>query len=145
MFFGLTNSPATFQTMMNDLFHDLISRGVVVVYLDDILVFTKTLDEHRQVVREVLEILRKNRLFLKPEKCVFGVQKVEFLGYEVSPGRLAMNETKVNGIKEWPTPTKDKDIRSFLGFGNFYQRFISNFAEIAWPLNELTRKGQEWL
>ena len=104
MFFGLTNSPATFQTMMNALFKELIDEGVVVVYMDDILVFTATLEEHRRVVRRVLEILSENNLFLKPEKCIFEVPEVEFLGLIISEGKVKMDPVKVAGVRDWPTP-----------------------------------------
>ncbi|GLB34373.1 putative retrotransposable element tf2 155 kda protein type 1-like [Lyophyllum shimeji] len=88
MFFGLTNSPATFQTMMNDIFRDLIAQGVVCVYLDDILIYTKTLEEHRRITRIVLDRLREHRLFLKPEKCEFERTEIEYLGLIISHGTL---------------------------------------------------------
>ncbi|VDC06330.1 unnamed protein product, partial [Peniophora sp. CBMAI 1063] len=100
MFFGLTNSPATFQAMMNELFRDLIHEGVVVVYLDDILIFTKTLEEHRRVTREVLRILRENKLYLKPEKCEFEQTKIEYLGMIVEEGHLAFEELKLRVTSE---------------------------------------------
>jgi len=98
MFFGLTNSPATFQTMMNDIFRNLIVQGVVLVYLDDILIHTKTFAEHRQVTREVLRILRANRLFLKPDKCEFEKSRIEYLGLVVSEGHVEMDDVKVSGV-----------------------------------------------
>src|SRR5713101_562070 len=104
MFFGLTNSPATFQTMMNDIFQDLIMEGVVCVYLDDILIFTRTLAEHRRVVRWVMEWLRQHKLYLRPEKCEFEWTKIEYLGLVVSEGRVEMDPVKVSGAMEWPTP-----------------------------------------
>ena len=85
MFFGLTNSPATFQTMMNDIFHELIMEGVVVVYLDDILIYTETIEEHRLVTQRVMELLQKHKLFLKPDKCEFEQTRVEYLGVIISP------------------------------------------------------------
>ena len=143
MFFGLTNSPATFQTMMNDLFHDLISRGVVVVYLDDIMIYTRTLEEHRKVVREVLDILRKNKLYLKPEKCEFEVTQTEYLGMIISEGHVGMDPVKVKGISEWPVPKCKRDVQAFLGFTNFYRRFIKDYGRIAKPLTGLTGNA-EW-
>lgn len=119
MFFGLTNSPATFQTMMNDIFRDLINRGVVVVYLDDIMIFTRTLEEHRKIVREVLEILRTNKLYLKDEKCEFERTKTEYLGMIISEGSVEMDPAKVAGIMEWPIPKCKRDVQAFLGFTNF--------------------------
>jgi hypothetical protein len=144
MFFGLTNSPATFQTMMNDILKDLIDRGVVIVYMDDILIFTMTLEEHRKVVNEVLEILRQNSLYLKADKCVFEKFKVEYLGLIISQGKLEMDPVKVNGVAQWPEPTSVAEVQSFLGFVNFYRRFIQSFSDIARPLHDLTRKNTPW-
>lgn len=138
MFFGLTNSPATFQTMMNDLFADLIRRGVVIVYMDDILVFTRTLQEHREVVREVLQILMDNKLCLKPEKCEFEKEEIEYLGMLIQRGRIVMDPKKVEAIAHWPVPQNKHDLQQFLGFVNFYRRFIRNYAQIASPLHRLT-------
>ena len=121
MYFGLMNSPATFQTMMNSIMRDLIDKGVVVVYIDNILIFTKTENENNEIVEEVLKWLEENDLFLKPEKCFFDVAEVEFLGLIIRPGIVAMDPTKLQGIQEWPTPTTVKGVRSFLGFGNFYR------------------------
>jgi hypothetical protein len=98
MFFGLTNSPATFQAMMNERFKELIEEGTVVVYMDDVLIFTKTLDEHRQVVRRVLKILSDNDLYLKPEKCLFEQSTIEFLGLLISHNHVGMDPVKVDGI-----------------------------------------------
>jgi len=144
MFFGLCNSPATFQTMMNELFKELIDQQVVVVYMDDILIFTATLEEHRRVVRRVLEILAENNLFLKPEKCVFEALEVEFVGLVISEGQVAMDPVKVAGVKDWPVPEQLVDVQSFLGFINFYRRFIEGFAHIAHPLHALAKKDQVW-
>jgi hypothetical protein len=91
MFFGLTNSPATFQTMMNDLFRNLVSQGVVIVYMDDILIFTNSLEEHRRITREVLKILHDNHLFLKVEKCEFERREIEYLGLVIRQGQVSMD------------------------------------------------------
>ena len=139
MFFGLTNSPATFQTMMDGIFDELITEGVVVVYLDDILIFTKTLEEHREVVRRVLDLLRRHNLFLKPEKCEFERTSVEYLGVVISENSVRMDPAKVAGVTEWPTPSTKKEVQSFLGFVNFYRRFIEGFSHIARPLFNLTK------
>ena len=144
MFFGLTNSPATFQTMMNDIFRELIMEGVVVVYLDDILIFTETVEEHRQVTRRVLELLRKNKLFLKPGKCEFEKTKVEYLGVIISHNSVEMDPVKVAGVADWPTPTSKKEVQSFLGFTNFYRRFIQDFSHHARPLFDLTKNDVRW-
>jgi hypothetical protein len=144
MFFGLCNSPATFQTMMNDIFRQLIEEGVVAVYMDDILIFTKTLEEHRKVVSRVLQILKDNNLYLKPDKCVFEVKKIEFLGLILSENQMEMDPIKIEGVRGWPEPRKVKELQSFLGFINFYRRFIEDFSRIARPLHNLTRKDTKW-
>jgi len=124
MFFGMTNSLATFQTMMNDIFQNLIAEGIVVVYLDDILIFTKTEEEHVQAVRQVLQVLKENKLFLHPEKCKFYKQRIENLGLVISVNKVSMDLVKVTGVREWPTLENKTDVQAFLGFVNFYQRFI---------------------
>jgi len=128
MFFGITNSPATFQTMMNDIFQNLIAEGIVVVYLDDILIFTKMEEEHAQAVRRVLQVLKENKLFLYPEKCEFYKQRIEYLGLVISENKVSIDPVKVTGVQEWPTPKNKMDIQAFLGFMNFYRRFIQDFS-----------------
>jgi len=124
MFFGMTNSPVTFQTMMNDIFQNLIAEGIVVVYLDDILIFTKTKEEHERAVRRVLQVLKENKLFLYLEKCEFCKQRIEYLGLVISENKVSMDLVKVTGVREWPTPENKTDVQAFLGFVNFYWRFI---------------------
>jgi len=131
MFFRLCNSPSTFQTMMNNLLHDLIVHGVVMVYMDDILVYTSTLDEHQKVVMEVLEILEKNKLFPKPEKCEFEKESIEYLGVVVGNRTVSMDPHKVSAVRDWPRPRNVKETECFLGFCNFYRKFIADFASIA--------------
>ena len=138
MFFGLTNSPATFQKMMNNILKPLMDQGHVIVYLDDILIFTETLEEHRILTRKVLEILRKHHLTCKPEKCDFEQLEVEYLGHIISQGLVRMDPSKVEGVTTWPTPKTKKELQSFLGFANFYRRFIKDFAKVAHPLHALT-------
>ncbi|GLB36986.1 putative retrotransposable element tf2 155 kda protein type 1-like [Lyophyllum shimeji] len=144
MFFGLTNSPATFQTMMNDIFRDLIVQGVVCVYLNDILIYTKTLEEHRRITRIVLDRLREHRLFLNPEKCEFERTEIEYLGLIISHGTASMDPVKVAGVAEWPVPKNKKEAQSFLGFTNFYRRFIRDFSHHARPLFDLMAKDVAW-
>lgn len=144
MFFGLTNSPATFQSFMNHILKELIDEGHVIVYLDDILIFTDTLEEHRQIVRRVLEILRQNKLYLKPEKCEFEVNEVEYLGVIVGGGKVRMDPKKVESVRAWREPTKKREVQSFLGFCNFFRRFIRGFSGVAKPLTALTGKG-DWV
>jgi len=140
MFFGLTNSPATFQSFMNAIFKPLIDRGVVAIYMDDILVFTDTHKQHTAVVCEVLKILRDNNLFLKPEKCVFHQSEVEYLGLIVGNKQARMDPTKISAIRDWPVPKKKQELQRFLGFCNFYRRFIKDYSKIAKPLTILTRR-----
>jgi hypothetical protein len=124
MFFGLTNSPATFQTMMNDILRDLINEGKVIVYLDDILIFTEDFEEHRRLVCRVLQVLQDNRLYLKPEKCDFEKTEIEYLGFIISHNSMKMDPVKIKGVMEWPEPSTVKQVQAFLGFTNFYRRFI---------------------
>ena len=138
MFFGLTNSPATFQTMMNELLQDLINTGKVLVYIDNILIFTNNLDEHRKLVCQVLSILSTNKLYLKPEKCEFKKQQIDFLGLIVSKGKVEMDPIKVSGIQQWPVPNNKKELQQFLGFCNFYRRFVKDYSKIAKPMTQLT-------
>jgi len=144
MFFGLTNSPATFQTMIDDIFEDLISEGVVVVYLDDILIFMEDLDEHWKITCCVLELLEKHKLYLCPDKCEFEKTTIEYLRVIISHNSVAMDSIKIAGVAEWPTPTNKKEVESFLGFTNFYHQFIRDFSEHARPLFDLTQNDSQW-
>ncbi|CDO69315.1 hypothetical protein BN946_scf184976.g34 [Trametes cinnabarina] len=141
--FGLSNAPAAFQRFVNEVFVDLLDVCVV-VYLDDILIYSNSLEEHRQHVKEVLRRLRKFKLYARADKCEFHATSVEYLGYILSPEGLTMAESKVKAILDWPEPRKVRDIQSFLGFANFYRRFIHNYSEIVLPLTRLTRKGVPW-
>ncbi|KAG5717877.1 hypothetical protein E4T56_gene1449 [Termitomyces sp. T112] len=144
MFFELTNSPATFQTMMNDTFQDLIAEGVVCVYLNNILIYTKILEEHCQITCLVLEHLCQPQLYLKSEKCEFEQTQIEYLGLIILHGAAEMDPVKVAGIVEWPEPKKKKEVQAFLSFMNFYWRFIQNFSHHACLLFDLTGKDITW-
>jgi len=141
--FGLTNAPATFQCLMNDIFHDLVNVYVV-VYLDDILIYSDNIEQHREHVREVLRCLRKNNLHVRPEKCDFHTTTVEYLRVIVSPEGIAMDPSKTQTILGWPAPLRIHDLQSFLGFANFYQRFIDNYSGIVIPLTHLLCKDTPW-
>ena len=141
--FGLTNAPAAFQHFINDIFYDLLNNGVI-VYLDDILVYSNNKESHVDLVREVFCRLRKNGLFAHADKCFFHVDTVEYLGFILSLKGLTMDSAKVKVIQDWPTPHKVKDIQSFLGFANFYRRFIYNYSDIVIPLTYLTHKNIPW-
>ena len=125
---------------MNGLFDDLIRAGKIVIYMDDILIFSSDLEEHRRTVKQVLQRLIDNDLYLKPEKCFFEKESIEYLGMIISYNQVHMDPAKVAAITEWPTPKTVKDVQSFLGFGNFYRRFILDFSKLSKPLTELTRK-----
>jgi RNase H-like domain found in reverse transcriptase/Reverse transcriptase (RNA-dependent DNA polymerase) len=144
MFFGLTNSPATFQTMMDSIFEGLISEGKVIVYLDDILIFTETLEEHQEVVKKAVSLLHIHNLFLKPEKCEFECMEIEYLRVIISHNSICMDPIKVARVSEWPVPSNKKEVQSFLGFTNFYQWFIQDFSHYAQPLFDLTKKDAIW-
>jgi len=144
MFFGLTNSPTTFQTMMDDIFEDLISEGVVVVYLDDILIFTETLEEHWKITHHILELLERHKLYLHSDKCEFEKTTIEYLRVIILCNSVAMDLAKIAGITEWPALTNKKEVQSFLGFTNFYRWFIRDFSEHAHPLFNLTRNDSGW-
>ncbi|ESK81094.1 reverse transcriptase-rnase h-integrase [Moniliophthora roreri MCA 2997] len=146
MFFGLTNSLATFQAFMNDTLKDFIDEGWCMVYMDDILIFSDEINLHRLCMRHVLERLRENDLYLKLEKCEFEVMKTLFLGMVITPGHISMDKTKLAGIKNWEAPKTVKGVQLFLGFANFYCKFIGKYTELAHPLHELMKKDTkfEW-
>lgn len=135
--FGLTNAPATFQHFVNDIFRDLLDVCVV-IYLDDILIYSDTLDSHRQHVRWVLSRLRTHKLYAKLEKCSFETDSISFLGYIISRSGLQMDPQKVDCIKTWPSPRNRKELQRFLGFANYYRKFIRNFSALVKPLTLLT-------
>ena len=128
MFFGMTNSPATFQAIMNEILRDMINKGKVAAFVDDVLIRTETEEGHDEIVEEVLKWLEKNDLYVKPEKCVWKVRKIGFLGVIIGPNRIEMEKEKVDGVLSWPEPKNAKDVRKFLGLANYYRRFIKDFA-----------------
>jgi hypothetical protein len=139
MSFGLTNAPAAFQHMMNDIFHDLLDVCVI-IYMDDILIYSVNQDEHDQHVWMVLKRLRLFKLYAKLEKCLFDQTEVEFLGYKISSQGISMDPSKVDTLLSWSQPKSVHDVQSFLGFANFYCIFINHFSNITIPLNQLTHK-----
>jgi hypothetical protein len=144
--FGLINAPASFQDMMNHIFRDMLDQGVV-AYIDDILIYAETEEEHDRLVEEVLKRLQANNLVISPEKCVWSTNKVEFLGFIISDQGIEMSEEKVRTILDWKTPQSVKDVQSFLGFANFYRRFIEGFSRLTRPLTEATKGDKlswEW-
>ncbi|KAK3519646.1 hypothetical protein QTP86_015266 [Hemibagrus guttatus] len=149
--FGLTNAPAVFQALINGVFQDLLGKGVI-AYIDDILVYSTTMEEHVRQVREVLTRLQRHHLYVKLEKCEFHRSTVTFLGYEISRQGVEMDVVKVRAVTEWPAPTTVRELQHFLGFANFYRRFIRNYSSVAGPLTSLLRgkpkkltwTGQAW-
>src|SRR5258708_472852 len=144
MFFGLCNLHATFQTMMNDILCPFIDRNEAICYMDDILIYSASLADHQRITREILQTLHSYKLFLRPEKCKFECQEVDYLRLVISKDHVAMDPIKVQGVTDWPQPTKVKDDQSFIGFVNFYRRLIQNFPEITHPLHALTQKSKNW-
>ena len=130
--------------MMNNVFRTVIVEGIVVVYLDNILIFMKTKEEHERAVQRVLEILAEYKLFLCPEKYEFHWKQIEYLGLVISENKVAMDPVKVAGVCEWSTLESRTDVQAFIGFVNFYRRFIQDFSTIARPLFDLTRSDQAW-
>ncbi len=141
--FGLSNSPAVFQALVNDVLRDMVDRFVF-VYLDDILIFSQNERDHVQHVRRVLQRLLENRLFAKVEKCQFHARSVPFLGFILSPDGIRMDPTKVKAVADWPTPDSRRAVQRFLGFANFYKRFIRNFSQVALPLTDLTSTKKQF-
>uniref|UniRef100_A0A8C6KJR4 Gypsy retrotransposon integrase-like protein 1 n=1 Tax=Nothobranchius furzeri TaxID=105023 RepID=A0A8C6KJR4_NOTFU len=143
--FGLTNAPAVFQAMINDVLCDFINRFVF-VYLDDILIFSDTLAEHHKHVRMVLQRLLENRLYVKAEKSEFHRSSITFLGYIFEGGQVRTDPDKIKAVLNWPTPENRKQLQRFLGFANFYRRFIKNYSQTASPLTALTstKSKFEW-
>ena len=144
MFFGLTNSPATFQAMMNELLRDLINIGKVVVFIDDVIIRTESEEGHDELVAEVIKRLEENNLYIKLEKYKWKVGEVGFLGVVIGADGIKMEEEKVKSVLDWPTPKCVKDVQKFLGLANYYCRFIEGFASIARPLHNLVKKDQKW-
>jgi len=134
MFYGMTNSPPTFQNMMNDILKDVMDKGIVIVFVDNILIFMEDEEHHDKIVEEVLKRLKENDLFLKPEKCEFK-KEIEFLGMIIGEKGVKMDLTKVEAMVSCPMPKHVKDVQAFLGLANFYCQFIQDFSKIATPLH----------
>ena len=144
MFFGLTNSPATFQAMMNKLLRDLVNTGKIAVFIDDVIIATELEEGHDELVAEVVERLQGNNLYVKLEKCKWKVREVEFLEVVIGPEGIKMEEGKVKGVLEWLTLKCVKDVQKFLGLANYYHQFIEGFAMVARPLHNMVKKDKKW-
>ncbi|KAL0415859.1 UNVERIFIED_CONTAM: Retrovirus-related Pol polyprotein from transposon [Sesamum latifolium] len=137
--FGLTNAPATFSTLMNQVLHGFLDEFVV-VYLDDIVIYSGTLAEHVEHLRQVLTRLREHELYGNVSKCSFAQETISFLGHIVERGHIRMDSKKVQAIEEWRPPSDVHDLRSFLGLANYYRRFVKGYSEIARPMTDLLKK-----
>jgi len=138
--FGLTNAPAAFMDLMNRVLSPMLDRFVI-VFIDDILVYSKTEEDHKAHLSEVLETLRKNKLYAKFSKCEFWLKEVQFLGHIVNEEGIKVDPAKVSAVRNWETPKTPTEIRSFLGLAGYYRRFIKDFSKIAVPLTKLMRKN----
>ena len=141
--FGLTNAPATFQRLMTTMLQQFIGRSVL-VYIDDILIYSSDKSNHLEHVSAVLQTLKENGLYCKQTKCAFAVPQIDFCGHTIREGEVRPLTPKLESIERWPTPTTVRELRSFLGFANFYRRFIPNFSEMTATLTEKLRKDAEW-
>ncbi|GBG91620.1 hypothetical protein CBR_g52654 [Chara braunii] len=141
--FGLCNAPGTFQHAMNQIFHDYLDKFVI-VYLDDILIFSKTVEEHVAHLDKVLGLLRQHKFKINGEKCEFGRTRVLYLGHEISAEWLKPDEAKVASIRDWPRPQSVTEMRSFLGMKGYYRTFVKNYSIVAAPLTDLTRLDTPW-
>ena len=143
MYFGLCNSPGTFQQIMNSIFWELLHEGVLANYMDDFVILAKNMKKLEERTIWFLKIAEKHNLCFKQSKCNFNIEEIPILGVVVGRGQVWMETIKVKAVKEWKTPTKIKEVESFLGFTNFYRWFIKNFSHMARLFNELKGK-KEW-
>ncbi|CAJ2642459.1 unnamed protein product [Trifolium pratense] len=142
--FGVTNAPGVFMEYMNRIFHSFLDKFVV-VFIDDILVYSKSEEEHKEHLRIVLQVLKEKKLYAKLSKCEFWLKEVSFLGHVISSGGIAVDPAKVDAVLQWGTPESVSEIRSFLGLAGYYRRFIEGFSKLALPLTQLTRKDQAFV
>jgi hypothetical protein len=140
MSFGLTNAPATFQATMNQLFHPYL-RKFVLVFFDDILIYSKTWKEHMKHLEQVLSLLEKNQFYAKLSKCSFGKEEVEYLGHVISQEGVKVDPEKIKAITEWPKPKNISKLRGFLGLTGYYRIFIKNYAHLTTPFSNLLKKN----
>ena len=143
--FGLTNAPAAFMDLMNRVFKEFLDKFVI-VFIDDILIYSKSRDQHEKHIRIVLQTLKQHQLYAKFSKCEFWLDRVAFLGHVISKDGIMVDPAKVEAVSNWKRPTNASEIRSFLGLAGYYRKFVADFSKLAMPLTTLTRKGKkfEW-
>ena len=142
--FGLTNAPAAFMDLMNRVFHEYLDEFVI-VFVDDILIYSDSEELHEKHLKLALEVLRKNKLYAKFSKCDFWMKEVLFLGHIISKDGVSVDPSKVAAVMDWKQPKSVTEIRSFLGLAGYYRRFIQNFSTIAIPLTSLTKKDKKFI
>src|SRR5258707_9219238 len=143
MLFSLTNAPAVFQHFINEVLGNLLD-AFTVGYIDDILIYSDSLETHQDHVWEVLRQLQEAGLYANPKKCKFHMDTVKYLGFIFTPTGLQMDLMKVAAIQGWPEPWNVRDVQSFLGFTNFYHRFIADYSQLTLPLTNLCKKATPW-
>lgn len=141
--FGLSNAPSTFQRFMNQVLQPYLNKFVM-VYLDDIVIYSNSVKEHQEHVKKVLQLLKENQLVAKLKKCAFFYEQISFLGFVIGNGKVKTDPGKIEKVKDWPTPKTIKECQSFLGLTGFYRRFIKDYSKVALPLTEFNCKKTEW-
>ncbi|MCO6516945.1 MAG: hypothetical protein J6586_10735, partial [Snodgrassella sp.] len=144
MSFGLTNAPAAFMDLMNRVFKDYLDKFVI-VFIDDILIYSRSEEEHERHLGLVLQRLREHRLYAKFKKCEFWLPQVAFLGHIVGRDGIQVDPSKIEAVRDWPRPRNVAEVRSFLGLASYYRRFVEGFSKLATPLTELTRKSLKFV
>eukprot|EP00253_Pinus_taeda_P020204 PITA_20204 len=139
--FGLTNAPATFMCLMNSIFHPYLDQFVL-IFIDDILIYSRTIEEHHEHLRIVLQTLREHQLYAKFSKCDFFKEEIQYLGHVITKDGIAVDPEKIKAIMEWPVPKDVADVRSFMGLAEYYRRFVEGFSKVAFPITSLQKKGK---
>ena len=139
--FGLTNAPATFICLMNNVFHQFLDKFVL-IFIDDILIYSRSREEHEEHLIVVLQTLREHQLYAKFSKCDFFMEEIQYLGHVITKEGIAVDPEKIRTIMEWPVPKDVADIRSFMGLAGYYRRFVEGFSRVAYPITSLQKKGK---
>jgi hypothetical protein len=142
--FGLTNAPTTFMCLMNSILNKYLDKFVL-VFIDDILIYSKTKEEHEEHLILVLQVLREHQLYAKYNKCDFFQKQIQYLGHVISEDGVAVDPEKIKAIMDWPTPRNVSEVRSFMGLAGYYRRFIKGFSKISHPITSLQRKGVKFV